>query len=156
MISYLAAFSNSIPTNGIPSHLGSGKTTEMKSWRTCKTKHDLTFVPYILHPTTLPFFLCTIQPSLLHVPAIRFLPWPFTPHMFTDSTHLYQSDLSSANSSSNKPFPTVPIEFASLLVAQTVKCLSTTRDTRVQALGWEDPLEEEMAIHSSTIVWKIP
>lgn len=107
-------FSNSIPTNGIPSHLGSGKTPEMKSWRTCKIKHDLTCVPYILHPTTLPVFLCTIQPGLLHVPAISFLPWPFTPHMFTYSTPLYQSGLSSANSSSNKPFPTVSLEFASL------------------------------------------
>ena len=30
------------------------------------------------------------------------------------------------------------------------------RETRVQALGWEDPLVKEMAIHSSTIAWKIP
>ena len=42
------------------------------------------------------------------------------------------------------------------LVAQTVECLSTMRETWVQALGWEDPLEKEMATHSSTIVWKIP
>ena len=42
------------------------------------------------------------------------------------------------------------------LVAQTVKRLSTTRETRVRSLGWEDPLEKEMAIHSSTIAWKIP
>ena len=42
------------------------------------------------------------------------------------------------------------------LVAQTVKCLSTMREARVQSLGWEDPLEKEMAIHSSTIAWKIP
>ena len=42
------------------------------------------------------------------------------------------------------------------LVAQTVKCLSTIRETRVRSLGWEDPLEKEMAIHSSTIAWKIP
>ena len=42
------------------------------------------------------------------------------------------------------------------LVAQTAKRLSTMRETRVQALGWEDPLEKEMAIHSRTIVWKIP
>ena len=27
---------------------------------------------------------------------------------------------------------------------------------QVRALGWEDPLEKEMAIHSSTIAWKIP
>ena len=41
-------------------------------------------------------------------------------------------------------------------MAQTVKLLSTVRETRVQALGWEDPLEKEMAIHSSIIAWKIP
>ena len=34
--------------------------------------------------------------------------------------------------------------------------LSTMWETWVQALGWEDPLEKEMAIHSSTIAWKIP
>ena len=42
------------------------------------------------------------------------------------------------------------------LVAQTVKCLSTMWETQVRALGWEDPLEKETAIHSSTIAWKIP
>ena len=42
------------------------------------------------------------------------------------------------------------------LVAQTVKRLSTVRETWVRALGWEDSLEKEIAIHSSTIAWKIP
>ena len=42
------------------------------------------------------------------------------------------------------------------LVAETVKRLSTMRETRVRSLGWEDPLEKEMAIHSRTIAWKIP
>ena len=42
------------------------------------------------------------------------------------------------------------------LVAQTVKRLSTMRETQVRSLGWEDPLEMEMAIHSRTIAWKIP
>ena len=42
------------------------------------------------------------------------------------------------------------------LVAQMVKCLSTMWETWVRALGWEDPLETEMAIHSSTIAWKVP
>ena len=41
-------------------------------------------------------------------------------------------------------------------MAQTVKCLSTMRETRVRSLGQEDPLEKETAIHSSTIAWKIP
>ena len=42
------------------------------------------------------------------------------------------------------------------LVAQTVKCLPAMQDTRVRSLGQEDPLEKEMAIHSSTLAWKIP
>ena len=42
------------------------------------------------------------------------------------------------------------------LVAQTIKRLSAVRETRVRSLGWEDPLEKEMAIHSNTIAWKIP
>ena len=41
-------------------------------------------------------------------------------------------------------------------MAQMVKRLPTMRETRVRSLGQEDPLEEEMAIHSSTIAWKIP
>ena len=45
---------------------------------------------------------------------------------------------------------------ATSLVAQTVKRLSTIWETRVQSLGQDDPLEKEMAIHSSTIAWKIP
>ena len=42
------------------------------------------------------------------------------------------------------------------LVAQTGKRLSTIRETQVRSLHWEDPLEKEMAIHVSTIAWKIP
>ena len=30
------------------------------------------------------------------------------------------------------------------------------QETQVQSLGWEDPLEKEMATHSSTLAWKIP
>ena len=37
-----------------------------------------------------------------------------------------------------------------------VKCLPTMGETRVQYLGWEDPLEKDMATHSSTRAWKIP
>ena len=41
-------------------------------------------------------------------------------------------------------------------MAQTVKRLPTMRETRVQSLGQEDPLEKEMATHSSILAWKIP
>ena len=36
------------------------------------------------------------------------------------------------------------------------KCLSAMQDPWVGSLGWEDPLEKEMAAHSSTLAWKIP
>ena len=42
------------------------------------------------------------------------------------------------------------------LVAQRVKHLPTMQETQVRSLGWEDPLEKEMATHSSTLAWKIP
>ena len=54
--------------------------------------------------------------------------------------------LSSSSSSLTRGFPG----------GSTVKCLPTMRETRVWSLGWEDPLEKEMAIHSSTLAWKIP
>ena len=37
-----------------------------------------------------------------------------------------------------------------------VKCLPTMQETQVQSLGWEDPLEKEMATHSNILAWKIP
>ena len=46
--------------------------------------------------------------------------------------------------------------FMTSLVAQTVKRLSTMQETQVQSLGWEDPLEKEIATHSSTLARKIP
>ena len=41
-------------------------------------------------------------------------------------------------------------------MAQTVKRLPAMRETWVRSLGWEDPLEKEMATHSSTLAWRIP
>ena len=41
------------------------------------------------------------------------------------------------------------------LVAQLVKNLPAVQETRAQSLGWEDPLEKQMATHSSILVWKI-
>ena len=42
------------------------------------------------------------------------------------------------------------------LTAQLVKNLPAMQETWLQFLGWEDPLEKEMAIHSSILAWKIP
>ena len=46
--------------------------------------------------------------------------------------------------------------FRASLVAQTVKHLPAMRETQVRFLGWEDPLEKEMATHSSILVCEIP
>ena len=42
------------------------------------------------------------------------------------------------------------------LVAQTIKNLPAMQETWVQSLGWEDPLEKDMATHPSTVTWRIP
>ena len=42
------------------------------------------------------------------------------------------------------------------LVPQMVKNLTAVQETRVQSLGWEDPLEKRMATHSSILAWRIP
>ena len=42
------------------------------------------------------------------------------------------------------------------LVAQRLKRLPPIRETRVRSLSWEDPLEKEMATHSSILAWRIP
>ena len=41
-------------------------------------------------------------------------------------------------------------------VAQMVKSLPAAQKTRVRSLGWEDPLEQEMATHSIILAWEIP
>ena len=41
-------------------------------------------------------------------------------------------------------------------MAQLVKSLSIMQETWVRSLGWEDPLEKEMATHSSILTWRIP
>ena len=42
------------------------------------------------------------------------------------------------------------------LVAQTVQNLPAMRETWVRSLGWEEPLEEGLATHSSVLAWRIP
>ena len=41
-------------------------------------------------------------------------------------------------------------------MAQRIKHLPAMWETRVQSLGWKDPLEKEMANHSSILAWEIP
>ena len=48
-------------------------------------------------------------------------------------------------------FKVIKVIIEDSLVAQTVKPLPAIRETRIRSLGWEDPLEKEMATHSSTL-----
>ena len=75
---------------------------------------------------------------------LRFNPWSGNqiPYAATKSLH------------ATVKYPSCP-SWASL-VAQMVKGLPTKWETWVCSLGWEDPLEKEMATHSSTLAWKIP
>ena len=58
------------------------------------------------------------------------------------------------------PWPYIHLSSAKLiwgsLVAQRLKPLPAMWETCVQSLGWEDPLEKEMATHSSILAWRIP
>ena len=50
-----------------------------------------------------------------------------------------------------------PVQYSwASLVAQLVKNLPAVRETWVQSLGWEDPLEKGKATHSSVLAWRIP
>ena len=53
-------------------------------------------------------------------------------------------------------FPLCRMDGPTSLVAQLVKNLPAMRETWVRFLGWEDPLEKEMATQSSILAWKIP
>ena len=48
------------------------------------------------------------------------------------------------------------VEWLASLVAQRLKCLPAMRETWVWSLGREDPLEKEMATHSSILAWRVP
>ena len=50
----------------------------------------------------------------------------------------------------------VIVVYGTPLVAQIVKTLTAVQEAWVQSLGWEDPLEKEMATSSSILAWRIP
>ena len=54
---------------------------------------------------------------------------------------------------SNKPMTPAKMNF---VIAQLIKNLPAMQETQVRSLGQEDPLEKEMATHSSILAWKIP
>ena len=96
----------------------------------------------------------------------------YFPSVFPDNTNLHERGYLTALPSrpTQMPPPLWSLSYSSQqewisfsstdrvtsLVAQMVKRLPTMRETQVRSLGREDPLEKEMAIHSSTLAWKIP
>ena len=75
--------------------------------------------------------------------------------LLSDPSDIRKSMLFPGTGEGNRRVYTYYLCGSTCLVAQMVKHLSTMQETRVQSLGWEDPLEKEMAIHSIT-AWKIP
>ena len=81
--------------------------------------------------------------------------------IYSDCCPIYQWQLQHFSISSIKvllKYPTIELglflvegRLMGFPVAQMVKCLSTMWETWVRSLGWEDPLEKEMATHSSTL-----
>ena len=53
-------------------------------------------------------------------------------------------------------FNQILVDLRASLVSQTVKNQPAMLETWVRSLGWEDPLEKEMATHSSTLAWRMP
>ena len=52
--------------------------------------------------------------------------------------------------------PNIMMHFPAGSVAKDLLAMQETQETQVQSLGQENPLEEEMAIHSSILAWRIP
>ena len=79
-----------------------------------------------------------------------------TPH--SPSLHPPAAALASVNApdSPNSLTQSPDNTLCASLVAQRLKRLPGMRETRARSLGWEDPLEKEMATHSSTLAWRIP
>ena len=90
--------------------------------------------------------------------------WSFFDHMFKFINDYFAANveqyLASINSENppNKLWAICSYYFhlGTSLVAQTIKRLPTMPETRVRSLHCEDPLEKEMATHSSSLAWKIP
>ena len=77
--------------------------------------------------------------------------------MYTHThTHTHTHTLSPLLKKKCKKYFTFIISYPASPVAQLVKNLPAIQETGVRSLGWEDPMEKEMATHSSILAWKIP
>ena len=104
-------------------------------------------IPLSLPPAPLHLILGSVQPL-----------WVHQDHRLMTQRWLLPQEPKSHEHDGFQALETEPGNwcFWAFLVAQKVKCLLAMQETRVRSLGWEDPLEKEIATHSSTLVWKIP
>ena len=104
-------------------------------------------IPLSLPPAPLHLILGSVRPL-----------WVHQDHRLMTQRWLLPQEPKSHEHDSFRVLKTEPGNwcFWASLVAQKVKHLFAMRETRVQPLGWEDPLEKEMATHSTTLAWKIP
>ena len=109
------------------------------------------------------FWRRNCQPTPISLPenSVDRRAWWATVHGVTKSRTQLNDSLSLSlshthtHTHTHKVFLFTYLAVRASLVAQMVKHLPAVRETRVWSLGWEDPLEKEMAIHSSTLAWKI-
>ena len=104
-------------------------------------------IPLSLPPAPLHLILGSVRPL-----------WVHQDHRLMTQRWLLPQEPKSHEHDSFRVLKTEPGNwcFWASLVAQKVKHLFAMRETRVQPLGWEDPLEKEKATHSTTLAWKIP
>ena len=76
---------------------------------------------------------------------------------FRTDFHNHVSIRASTRQARSSEYPDVAIGLVlALLIAQLIKNLPTVQKPWVQSLCWEDPLEKEMATHSSILAWEVP
>ena len=101
----------------------------------------------------------TFRPSICHAAMgpdaiiLAFLIFSLKPALSLSSFTLIKRLFSSSSLSAIRM---VSSAYWASLVAQLVKNLHAMQETCVRFLGWEDPLEKEMATHSSILAWRIP
>ena len=98
------------------------------------------------------------RPCPRHLISIIYLVDPnnHNHHFRNKATDAEKSRIWCLHSSTSIYFKFILSFFMDSLVAQLVKNLPAMRETWVQSLGWEDPLEMGKAIHSSILAWRIP
>ena len=84
------------------------------------------------------------------------LHWLLSPTLFSRRrTQIHEILLPDSGSATRSTSPT-PVVLPSGASGKEPTCQCRTHKRRVQSLGWEDPLEEEMAMHSSIFAWRTP